>query len=131
MVRKHSRRSCTVGVQKYIIFVKVSRQNLRYKYTSAPQPYSFSCCAYAPYRSLNLTTHTCYEAVTAKRLQGFFSTLRLNGSHQQRTRLGSPTRTLNVSKRHPQGQVGTGVLCVELSVVYQLLQHSYLYNCSQ
>ena len=41
----------------------VPRQSLRYKYTSAPQLYSFSCCAYAPYRSLNLTTHVCHTAV--------------------------------------------------------------------
>ena len=33
------------------------------KYTSAPQLYSFSCCAYAPYRSLNLTTHICHTDV--------------------------------------------------------------------
>ena len=52
----------------------VPRQSLRYKYTSAPQLYSISCCAYAPYRSLNLTTHICYEALTAKRLRVFFST---------------------------------------------------------
>ena len=93
-----------------IIFVTVPRQSLQYKYTSAPQLYSFSCCAYAPYRSLNLTTHICYEALTAKRLRGFFSTLPLNASRQQSTRERSPTRTLNVSKRHPQGKVGTGVL---------------------
>ena len=73
-----------------------------------------------------------YEELAAKTLiRGFLSTLPLNASRQQSTWLGSPTRTLNVSKRHPQGQVGTGVLCVELSVVYQLSQHSYLYNCSQ
>ena len=41
----------------------VPRQGLRYKYTSAPQLHSFSCCAYAPYRSLNLTTHICHTAV--------------------------------------------------------------------
>ena len=91
----------------------VPRQSLQYKYTSAPQLYSFPCCPYAPYRSLNLTTHICYEALTAKRLRGFFSTLPLNASRQQSIPLGSPKRTLNVSKRHPQGQVGTGVLSVD------------------
>ena len=56
-----------------MIFVTVPRQSLRYKYTSAPQLYSFSSCyPYAPYRSLSLTTHKCYEALTAKKAAGLF-----------------------------------------------------------
>ena len=79
----------------------VPRQSLRYKYTSAPQLYSFSSCyAYAPYISLSLITHKCYEALTTKKAAGLF--LNKGKTRQHRTlRTGS-----NKTKDRPHSLVG-------------------------
>ena len=61
------------------------------------------------------------ELINKKGYRVLFSKLPLNASRQQNTHQGIPTRTFNVPKRHSQGQVGTSVLRVKLSIVAALL----------